>query len=389
MARARQHGPITLDDLAHVGPGTLAGRFMRRFWHPICLPGEIERGRARREQLMGEHITLYRGESSTLHAVADRCAHRGTQLSVGWVEGDCIRCFYHGWKYDGAGQCVEQPAEKAGFAAKIRVRSYPVREYLGLVFLYLGEGEPPELPRYAELEDESAGTLVAAARAPVPCNFFQRVENAVDQVHVAFAHRDVFGMEGVAEIPEYWVEETSYGLCAHGRRPGKPERLTHFHMPNINVMRVPPGKDEIGWAPNVVWRVPVDDTHHRSINVRRIRMAPGVAAPAHTYYARENTDRQVEVAAEILAGRLRLDALDPVADRDILVSVQDNMAQMGQGAIAPRTDDHLGHSDVGVIAVRRLWRAELEALASGRPLRNWHRPPEGVHMTSGTDKELA
>jgi 5,5'-dehydrodivanillate O-demethylase len=372
-----------------VGPGTLAGRFLRRFWHPVCLPEEIERGRTRREQLMGEYITLYRGESGRIHAVADRCAHRGTQLSVGWVEGDCIRCFYHGWKYDGTGQCVEQPAERAGFAAKIRIRSYPVQAYLGLVFLYLGEGEAPELPRYPELEDESAGTLVAAARASVPCNFFQRVENAVDQVHVAFAHRDVFGLEGVPEIPDYRVEETSYGLCAHGRRKGKQERLTHFHMPNINVMRVPPGKGEVGWAPNIVWRVPVDDTHHRTINVRRVRKAPDAAEPAQHYYRREATDRQVAVAQAILAGRMRLDQLDPVADRDILVSVQDNVAQIGQGPIAPRAQDHLGQSDVGVIAVRKLWRAELEALAAGRPLRSWHRPAEGVVMTSGTEKEKA
>ena len=63
-----------------------------------------------------------------------RCAHRRTQLSVGWVEGDCLRCFYHGWKYDGSGQCVEQPAEPKPFAEKIQIPSYPVTEYLGLIF---------------------------------------------------------------------------------------------------------------------------------------------------------------------------------------------------------------------------------------------------------------
>ena len=63
------------------------------------------------------------------------------------------------------------------------------------------------------------------------------------------------------------------------------------------------------------------------------------------------------------------------------------MAQMGQGPIAPRDDDHLGQSDVGIIALRKLWRAELEALAAGRPMRDWHRPAEGVRMTSGVDKE--
>ena len=66
------------------------------------------------------------------YLVGPRCAHRGTQLSVGSVEGECIRCFYHGWKYDGSGQCVEQPAEGQSFAEKVRIPSYPVKEYIGL-----------------------------------------------------------------------------------------------------------------------------------------------------------------------------------------------------------------------------------------------------------------
>src|SRR4051794_36147350 len=109
---------VTDLDLHATGPGTLAGRYLRLFWQPLCLAAEVERGRTRREQIMAEFITLYRGQSGTLYALGDRCPHRGTQLSAGWVEGEEIRCFYHGWKYDGTGACVEQPAEKAGFAAK-------------------------------------------------------------------------------------------------------------------------------------------------------------------------------------------------------------------------------------------------------------------------------
>ena len=93
--------------------------------------------------------------------VGYRCAHRGTQLSVGWVEGDFIRCFYHGWKYDGAGQCVEQPAEAEAFAPKVRVPAYPVQEYIGLIFAYLGEGEPPPLPRYPKMESADISLDVA------------------------------------------------------------------------------------------------------------------------------------------------------------------------------------------------------------------------------------
>src|SRR5438270_11130358 len=135
---------------------------------------------------MSEDFTLYRGEDGTPHLVAFRCAHRGTQLSTGWVEGDCIRCFYHGWKYDGAGQCVEQPAEDAGFASKVKIGSYPTEEYLGLIFAYLGDGDAPPLPRYPEFE--APGVLLADLYTR-QCNYFQHLENGVDEVHLAFVHR--------------------------------------------------------------------------------------------------------------------------------------------------------------------------------------------------------
>src|SRR5262245_61336471 len=102
-------------DTQHSGPGTLAGRYMRMFWHPVALARRVAAGRAIPIRIMSEDFTLYRGESGTPHVVAFRCAHRGTQLSTGWVEGDDLRCFYHGWKYGPDGQCVEQPAEPEPF----------------------------------------------------------------------------------------------------------------------------------------------------------------------------------------------------------------------------------------------------------------------------------
>src|SRR6187455_2942442 len=91
---------IRHDEFASVGPGTLAGRFLRSFWQPVFLAADLPAGRAVPLHVLGEELTLYRGQGGAPHVVAFRCAHRGTQLSTGWVEGDCVRCFYHGWKYD-------------------------------------------------------------------------------------------------------------------------------------------------------------------------------------------------------------------------------------------------------------------------------------------------
>jgi 5,5'-dehydrodivanillate O-demethylase len=173
-------------DFAHTGPETLAGRFMRSFWQPVGLSDDLEPGCALPIRVMSEDFTLYRGETGTPHVVAGHCAHRGTQLSIGWVEGDCLRCFYHGWKYDQTGQCIEQAVEAPAFAAKVRIASYPVYEYLGLIFAYFGAGEPPPPPRYPEFEQ---GCVVDAVTTRVPYNFFQNLENSVDTLHVSWVHR--------------------------------------------------------------------------------------------------------------------------------------------------------------------------------------------------------
>ena len=137
---------ITQFDVAHTGPETPAGRFLRRFWTPVARLDDLEPGTAKPLRIMNELFTCYRGESGEPHLVGFYCAHRSTQMSTGFIEGDEIRCFYHGWKYNGLGQCIEQPAEADGFAAKVSIEGYPVQTYLGLVYAYLGPGEPPRVP---------------------------------------------------------------------------------------------------------------------------------------------------------------------------------------------------------------------------------------------------
>src|SRR5689334_19071782 len=202
-------------DFVHTNPGTAAGRFMRTFWQPVYVAAALEPGHAKPIRIMGEDFTLYRGMTGTPYLVDFRCAHRQTQLSVGWVEEDCIRCFYHGWKYDGSGQCVEMPAEDASFPPKVRIASYPTEEYLGLIFAYLGEGEAPPLPR---LPDFEADGLLETTCYERPCNYFQNVENVVDEVHVAFVHRESGFTEGGLnwDLPVITAEETEYGLVEYG-----------------------------------------------------------------------------------------------------------------------------------------------------------------------------
>ncbi len=100
-------------DLYSTGPGTLAGEYFRRHWLPAGRSRDLAAGRARPVQLLSEHITVYRGKSGEVHAVQAACPHRATLLSTGWVEGDAIRCRYHGWKYSGNGSRWRRRSESS------------------------------------------------------------------------------------------------------------------------------------------------------------------------------------------------------------------------------------------------------------------------------------
>src|SRR5689334_8533244 len=95
-AGVRTMARIEYKDFFDSRPDTIGGKFLRRFWHPVYRSQDLPSGRPVAIKILNEDLTLYRGTTGTPHIVGLRCAHRGTQLSAGSVEGDSIRCFYHG-----------------------------------------------------------------------------------------------------------------------------------------------------------------------------------------------------------------------------------------------------------------------------------------------------
>lgn len=376
---------INLDDVdfVHTAPGTLAGRYLRRFWQPVYVSKRLKAEQAAPIRIMGEDFTLYRGASGAPYVVDFRCAHRGTQLSIGWVEGDGIRCFYHGWKYDGTGQCVEQPAEDDSFASKVKIRSYPTRDYLGLVFAYLGEGAPPAFPRYPQLDAEGALEVSSYVRR---CNYFSTLENGVDQVHVPFTHAKSnftkFGLNW--DIPKITAEETPYGVAMSGTRANGVSRVNHYLMPNILYIKGSPDESAEMWRDAFAWRVPIDDFSHASFNISRVHIT-GEAAEHYREQRRQQRAAVAELpsaremADAVLAGKL---SIHEIADRPDIVNIQDHVAQEGQGALPDRNAERLGRSDAAVILMRQIWVRELRTLAAGRPLKTWSLP-DTVVASSG------
>ncbi len=372
-------------DFEHTGPGTLAGRYMRLFWQPVYRAEDLAPGNAVPIRIMSEDFTLYRGEGGTCHLVAFRCAHRGTQLSTGWVEGDCIRCRYHGWKYDGSGQCVEQPGEEATYAEKVKIRTYPTQEYLGLVFAYLGEGDALPFRRYPQFDQP--GVLIALPPESWPCNYYNRLDNDPDMGHVFYTHDESLKRAQRTDrqnLRTVTGEETSYGVKVTATVPGKPQEYILSFMPNNFEVTVRAGMASVSsreanraWEDRMSWAVPVDD--HRS-NRFEINLAHLTGEDARAY---EMSRRQalaqsghlaVELGESVLAGKVAIHELDPKLSTYELFRVEDYVTQVGQGRPWDRSREHLGAVDRAVFLRRKLWQRELKALAEGRTLKEWVMP---------------
>src|SRR5438067_1752539 len=137
-------------ELTRVGPGTPGGELLRRYWHPICLSAELT-DLPKRVRILGEDLVAFRDGEGRVGLLFFRCSHRGTSLEYARVEADGLRCCYHGWKYDVCGNVLDMALEPPTSTFKDRIQHpcYPVREFGGLVFGYMGPPDAePELPLY-------------------------------------------------------------------------------------------------------------------------------------------------------------------------------------------------------------------------------------------------
>lgn len=401
-----RYGALEFADLEPVGPGTPSGRYLRLFWHPVMRLKDLPAGRAKPLEILGEKFTIYRGESGTPHIVPYRCPHRGTPLSLGWVEGDSLRCRYHGWKFDHTGQCIEQPNEDKPFCHRIAMQSYPTREYAGFVFAYLGDGAPPPFVRYPDLD--RPGVLIADPVEVLPCTFWNRFDN--DHGHRHWVHRatalrrnrpDVLVLhhEAAEETPYGWRgirmlkgdgpdAETSTGeVIKGGRDPAESlmglAKYTHWFMPNARMLfqrtRARGFEGRELWDTKVVWTVPVNDTSHAAFDVTHTPLE-GDEAVAYEKSRTEQQEAEAEtrwdLAEKVLAGEMTLEDLPDDIGGYTSFTIEDYCTQVGQGPVRDRGKEMLAKGDEGPVFQRHLWLREVNAMMEGRPLTDWALPVE-------------
>jgi 5,5'-dehydrodivanillate O-demethylase len=293
--------------------------------------------RLQRLTIMHEDLLAYR-DGASVRLMSNRCPHRGTTLHTGRrLPGGRVQCAYHGWTFDGSGQCVAQPCEPAerNFASRIRIASYPTVEMHGIVFAYLGAGTPPAFrrPEHADRSDGVHNANVVTWN----CNYFQCLENNPDPMHTAFTHPSMKLWS--RSVPKFEIEESEQGIDMRAIR-GDYVRYTYFRLPNVLSIT-----NEYWDPPTHVttWIVPVDETHALTFRY--------FFTPAATWRARLKAR---------LAWRFLQHRLDAVVDEDKLV-------QEGQGPVANRSLENLGNSDRGVAILRRRFQEGMRAADRGRP----------------------
>jgi phthalate 4,5-dioxygenase oxygenase subunit len=366
------------DLLARTGPGTPMGGLMRRYWIPALFSTQLARPDCPplRVKLLGERLVAFRDTSGRVGLVEERCPHRGASMFFGRNEHNGLRCVYHGWKFEIDGRCVDMPSEPgdSNFKNKVRIAAYPCVERGGVVWAYMGP--PEQQPAFPELEwTRIPESHRYATRHIQECNWLQGLEGGFDASHLTFLHRgDTEG--GQRPLPTgYESVATDFGMVLAAGRPAEDGSLSWtaecMAFPFHKLIARQPGRPHGAH----MW-VPIDD---RNCMIWSIEYQPG--RPLN----REEMDRSLEwryIHAENLPGSDRCTRNrdnDYLIDRELQASgksytgftgfgIQDCGIQESMGAIADRTAEHLGTSDINVIQLRRRILGAIRTLQQGGAL---------------------
>ena len=169
------------------------GIFLRNCWYVAAWNHELIDGRKLARTILERPVVIYRGASGRVVALDDRCCHRAAPLSMGRIEGDDIRCMYHGMKFEPGGKCIQIPGQDM-IPPKLGVRSYPVVERYNLIWIWMGDiekADPNLIVDYPPLADPKWRGLPGYMH--YKANWLLIVDNLSDFAHLAFVHTHTLG----------------------------------------------------------------------------------------------------------------------------------------------------------------------------------------------------
>jgi len=331
-------------------------------------------------QVMGERFTLYRSASGKAVVTQAGCPHRQTMLSIGNVEGESLRCMFHGWKFGPDGQCQDAPGQSPSLVARTRIETYPTHEQYGVIFAYFGEGEPPRFPDFDGFSKKYGQDMMSA---PVldygtyrrTCNYYINVENALDLAHVAYTHKlssdptitEVGFSPDVIRIRDVTVERLEFGIRAVEVEDETAPVISTVMLPNAMHLIVP---QRDGFLEQIAWRVPIDDVSHLSYQITALHTDEEGAKRYYEYRARRQELMAKYPSTELCAEQILRGekTLRDFADHPDLVNIEDHVAQIGMQWIDDAGKENLAQSDKAVLQLRRMFMSRLADFDSGAPI---------------------
>lgn len=366
------------------------GRLMRQHWVPICLSEEVAEpdGDPVAVRILSENLVVFRDTDGNVGVMDEACPHRGASLVYGRNEEGGLRCLYHGWKMDVHGSVTEMVSEPAasGFAEKVKHKAYPVKEWGGLVWAWMGVKEAmPDFvpPRWAPTAD----TRVSIAKVVLPVNWAQVLEGAIDSAHSSSLHSSdmvparVQGAEATAnawlrpstdKAPRLQVQRTGYGFrYAAIRRPIFNAQTHDYVRSTVFVapwtVLIPP--NNLYNVANV--NVPADDTTTHFYFIawghaaqtpetetwrKFLRQTVGVDLDERYRPLRNHENRFWQDRQAMKAGNFT--GITGFPNQDVAMWVT-------MGPIADRTKDRLGASDLAVVEFRKQMLEAVRAFEQG------------------------
>lgn len=318
---------------------------LRDRWYPVAASWMVGRKPAGLTRL-GERLVLWRDEAGAVHALEDRCPHRGARLSLGWNLGDRVACWYHGIEVAADGKVARVPAAtNCPLEGQTCVRAYPCQEIHGGIFAWFGrnaESEPQPLELPEELASPEWSSMLCTAHWK--CNYSYAVDNVMDPMHGAYLHAASHSMAHGDKQAVMRIRKTQHGLVfeKEGQRDVNFD-WTEWGDTGAQWMRlsIPYRKDA---GPGGLFFIigfvtPVDERHCR-VFFWRCRKVQGWQRGAWRFLYRARLEG------------LHWDVLEQ--DRVVLESM----------AADARDHEFLYQHDTGMAHVRRLLRKEAEAQAA-------------------------
>jgi phenylpropionate dioxygenase-like ring-hydroxylating dioxygenase large terminal subunit len=169
--------------------------WVRNAWYVVAWTHELEAGRILARTIIDQPLALYRASDGAIVAFEDRCCHRFAPLTMGRLEGDNLRCMYHGLKFAPDGRCIEIPGQPR-IPQSAAVRRYPTAVVGSWVWVWMGKpaaADPKAIPPSIALDDPAY--RLRSGQIDYAAHYLLIDDNLLDLSHLSFVHEKTLGLD--------------------------------------------------------------------------------------------------------------------------------------------------------------------------------------------------